>query len=45
VPREETVGWSYVGTSRSAIELHGEACAAVQSNNAPVDVDYLCELP
>jgi hypothetical protein len=45
VPHEETVGWTYVGTSRSAIELHGEACTAVQSDNAPVDVDYLCELP
>ena len=40
-----TGGWNYVGTSRSAIELYGEACAAAMTRNAPVDVDYLCELP
>ena len=47
VPQDPTAtgGWNYVGTSRSAIELYGEACAAVTSRNAPVDVDYLCELP
>jgi hypothetical protein len=39
-----TDGWNYVGTSRSAIELYGQACAAVMTRDAPVDVDYLCEL-
>jgi hypothetical protein len=45
VPQEGTEGWSYAGTSRAAIQLHGQACAAVQSNNALVDVVHLCELP
>jgi len=39
-----TEGWNYVGTARSAIELYGQACTAVMTGNAPVDVDYLCEL-
>jgi hypothetical protein len=38
-----TEGWTYVGT-RSAIELYGQACSAVTTSNALVDVDYLCEL-
>lgn len=47
VPRDETgiEGWNYAGASRSAVQLYGQACAAVQSSNAPVDVDFLCELP
>jgi hypothetical protein len=40
-----TEGWNYVGTSRSAVELYGQACTAVTTRNALVDVDYLCELP
>jgi len=47
VPQDDTAtdGWNYAGTSRSAIELYGQACTAVMMRNAPVDVDYLCELP
>jgi len=47
VPQDNTAteGWNYAGTSRSAIELYGLACTAVMTRNAPVDVDYLCELP
>jgi hypothetical protein len=40
-----TEGWNYVGASRSAVEVYGQACAAVMTANKPVDVDYLCELP
>jgi len=42
---DATEGWNYVGTPGSAIVLYGQACAAVMTSNAPVDVDYLCELP
>jgi hypothetical protein len=47
VPQDNTAteGWNYAGTSRSAIELYGQACTAVMTRNALVDVDYLCELP
>ena len=37
-------GWNYGGTSRSVLQLYGQACTAA-TNNSPVDVDYLCELP
>ena len=40
-----TEGWNYVGTSKSVLQLYGQACTAVANSNALVDVDYLCELP
>lgn len=37
-------GWNYVGTSRSAVALFGQACTTAMTANAFVDVDYLCEV-
>jgi len=39
-----TEGWNYDG-STMAVRLFGQACTAVSTNHAPVDVDYLCEVP
>jgi len=37
-------GWDYADASMTAIRLSGQACTAVSTNHAPVDVDYLCEV-
>ena len=39
-----TEGWDYADTSMTALRLFGQACTAVSTNHAPVDVDYLCEV-
>jgi hypothetical protein len=46
VPQDGThlSGWDFTDSSKTAIEIYGSVCAAVQSGSATLQVTYFCNL-